>query len=331
MDNKLLILIKGKLDISDLSQAKIDQQLKNLKINLKSTLDLSQQSIDKFKQDVDKLAKSVKVNLQVTVDQATINNAQRTIQASMGRLTNANRNSSSNILNAQDIENQVKRINNSLDRLKINKDKVFADSRVSTEVAKLREMESAFKRGEISARQYGLQLDTLRTRVAQVSGEFRNTNKDGYAFSEMLTLAAKKIAIWGISTNLVYGSLNQLKKGISFISELDNSLNQVRIVTGKTQVEVEKLAQSYNKLGKEMSVSTKEIASTSADLYRQGLSDSDVEERMKSIIQYAKISSISLKESNTIITATANATGESVSKIIDIFALLGRQNCPLVA
>ena len=322
MDNKLTILIKGKLDTSDLSQAKIDQQLKNLRINLKSTLDLSQQAITKFKQDIDKLSKSVKINLQVTVDQASINNAQRSIQTSMSRLTSAN-NNSTNILNAQDIENQVKRINNSLDRLKINKDKVFADSRVSTEVAKLREMESAFKRGEISARQYGLQLDTLRTRVAQVSGEFRNTNKDGYAFSEMLTLAAKKIAIWGISTNLVYGSLNQLKKGISFISELDNSLNQVRIVTGKTQVEVEKLAQSYNKLGKEMSVSTKEIASTSADLYRQGLSDSDVEERMKSIIQYAKISSISLKESNTIITATANATGESVNKIIDIFALLG--------
>jgi len=323
MDNKLSILIKGKLDISDLSQVKIDQQLKNLKINLKSTLDLSQQSIDKFKQDVDKLAKSVKINLQVIVDQATINNAQRTVQASMGRLTNANRNSSSNILNAQDIENQVKRINNSLDRLKINKDKVFSDTRVSSEVVKLREMENSFRRGEVSARQYGLQLDTLRTRVAQVSGEFRNSNRDGYAFSQMLTLAAKKIAIWGISTNLVYGSLNQLKNGILFITELDNSLNQVRIVTGKTQVEVEKLAQSYNKLGKEMSVSTKEIASTSADLYRQGLSDSDVEERMKSIIQYAKISSISLKESNTIITATANATGESVGKIIDIFALLG--------
>jgi TP901 family phage tail tape measure protein len=44
---------------------------------------------------------------------------------------------------------------------------------------------------------------------------------------------------------------------------------------------------------------------------------------MKAIIQYAKISSISLDESNKIITATANATGESVQKIIDIFALLG--------
>lgn len=286
MDNKLSILIKGKLDISDLTQDKINQQLKNLKINLK----------------------------------ANLQDAEKAVRESSRRLSNL---PSAQLINSRDIEIQIQRVNNSLARLKINKDKVFADSRVSNEVAKLKEMENAFRRGEISARQYALQLDHLRTRTAQVSGEFRNSNRDGYAFSQMLTLAAKKIAIWGISTNLVYGSLNQLKKGISYIYELDNSLNQIRIVTGKTQLEVETLAQSYNKLGKEMSVTTREISSTSADLYRQGLSDPQVEERMKSIIQYAKISSLSLKDSNRIITATANATGESVNKIIDVFALLG--------
>jgi hypothetical protein len=48
---------------------------------------------------------------------------------------------------------------------------------------------------------------------------------------------------------------------------------------------------------------------------------------MRAVIQYAKISSISLDESNKIITATANATGESVQKIVDVFAYLGRF-CP---
>jgi len=104
---------------------------------------------------------------------------------------------------------------------------------------------------------------------------------------------------------------------------LYNSLNEIRIVTNKTQQEVNNLALSYNKLAKEMNVTTKEVASTAADLFRQGLNDSQVEERMKAIIQYAKISGISLEESNKIITATANATGESVRKIVDIFAYLG--------
>ena len=226
-------------------------------------------------------------------------------------------------LNTERIEQQIKKINNELTRLKVNKDKVFEDTRVSSEVNTLKQMETQFRNGQISARQYASQMDNLRTRVAQVSGELRNVNKDGYSFTSMVELAAKKIMIWAISTNLVYGSLRQLQLGISYISALDNSLNEIRIVTNKTQQEVNNLALSYNELAKQMSVTTKEIASVSADLYRQGLNDTDVETRMKSIIQYAKISSMSLKDSNKIITATANATGESVQKIIDIFAALG--------
>jgi TP901 family phage tail tape measure protein len=132
-----------------------------------------------------------------------------------------------------------------------------------------------------------------------------------------------KLGIWSLSATLLYAPLRAMQDGIKYITELDNSLNEIRIVTGQSQVEVEKLAKSYNNLGKEMSVTTKEIAGTAADLFRQGLDNSQVEDRMKGIIQYAKISSISLQDSNRIITATANATGESITKIIDMFSLLG--------
>lgn len=132
-----------------------------------------------------------------------------------------------------------------------------------------------------------------------------------------------KLAVWGAAASILYTPLRTLREGVVYVVELDNALNEIRIVTSMTQTEVNKLAVSYNALAKEMSVTTKEIAGTAADLYRQGLDDNQVEERMKGIIQYAKISSISLEDSNKIITATANATGESVGKIIDVFALLG--------
>jgi len=121
----------------------------------------------------------------------------------------------------------------------------------------------------------------------------------------------------------IYGSLRLFKQGVTYVMELDNALNEIRIVTGMTQEEVEVLGTSYGKLAEAMSVSTREIAKEAAELYRQGLSGEEVIERMKSIIMYAKISGIAISESNKIITATANATGESVSKITDIFAYLG--------
>lgn len=147
--------------------------------------------------------------------------------------------------------------------------------------------------------------------------------QDAISFGDELGRSIRKFSEWYLISGLVAGSINAFKDGVSYIIDLDNSLNEIRIVTGKTTEEVTQLALSYNNLAKEMGVTTKEIASTSVDLYRQGLSASEVEDRMKAIIQYAKISSISLEDSNKIITATANATGESVTKIIDIFAMLG--------
>lgn len=164
---------------------------------------------------------------------------------------------------------------------------------------------------------------TLEASVKNANAAVKATHRDVMTLGDMFKVAWNKMVIWAGAGTLLFGTLRQIKEGISYITELDNSLNEIRIVTNKTQQEVNNLALSYNKLAKEMNVTTKEVASTAADLFRQGLNDSQVEERMKAIIQYAKISGISLEESNKIITATANATGESVQKIIDIFALLG--------
>jgi len=164
---------------------------------------------------------------------------------------------------------------------------------------------------------------TLEASVKNANAAVKATHRDVMTLGDMFKVAWNKMIIWTGAGTLLFGTIRQIRAAISYVRELDNALNEIRIVTNKTQEEVKRLALSYNKLAKEMNVTTREIAFTAADLFRQGLDDSQVEERMKAIIQYAKISSISLEESNRIITATANATGESVQKIIDIFAHLG--------
>ena len=169
----------------------------------------------------------------------------------------------------------------------------------------------------------GVYVDKATGKMYQFQNAQRNIMVDTLTWTKAISTALKRMAQWAIGGTLFFGTLRQIKTAVSYVSELDNALNEIRIVTNKTQEEVNQLGLSYNKLAKEMSVTTREIVSTAADLFRQGLNDSQVEERMKAIIQYAKISSISLEESNKIITATANATGESVQKIIDVFAYLG--------
>lgn len=223
----------------------------------------------------------------------------------------------------EEIDIYIKKLQNSLQRMQFKTPKVFDNEGVKKEIEILNKEFEKLRNNATSIKQVGLQFDNLKTKVSEVSSHLKNTTKDGYNFAQMLELAGKKIAIWGISTQMVYGTWRQIKEGIQYITDLDNALNEIRIVTNKNQEEVNKLALAYNNLSKIMKVSTKDVTSEAANLFRQGLNESQVEERMKAIIKYAKISSISLADSDKIITATANATGESVQKIIDIFALLG--------
>lgn len=129
--------------------------------------------------------------------------------------------------------------------------------------------------------------------------------------------------VWSATATLLYQPLRQFQAGIKYIYELDGALNQIRIVTNQSQQDVEKLALSYNKLAKEMNVTTTEIAKTSVELYRQGLTGGAVDERLQGIIKYAKIAGIDMGTSNKIITATMNALGTSAERTIDVMSFLG--------
>jgi TP901 family phage tail tape measure protein len=171
--------------------------------------------------------------------------------------------------------------------------------------------------------EYSGSLDKANKKIDLHSKAIKEATRNHMGFSQEMSIAIRRIAEWAIATTIVYGSLRKLQEGVRFVYDLSNSLNQIRIVTGQSADEVNRLAKSFNEIGIKMGATTKEITDTSVELYRQGLSQGEIEDRMEAIIKYAKISNISLEDSNRIITATANATGESVNKIIDIFALLG--------
>jgi len=179
--------------------------------------------------------------------------------------------------------------------------------------------------GSKSYKQITNDIGGFNNQLKKSSLEFKNVNKDGYSFTEMLGIATKKFLIWQLGVGGVMMAIRGLQDGVKYIMDLDNALNEIRIVTGQSEERVASLATQYNKLAKEMSVTTAEIAKQSAELYRQGLTQDEVIDRMKSIVMYSKISGITLEESNKIITATMNATGRSATEVIDIMSQLGDQ------
>lgn len=297
MDNNLSLLISARMDLTKTEES-LNSQIKSLeskinKLNIKINIDSS---------DVSKITSG-------------LTNIQKTVSSSGSKIK---------ILDATEIDFYQRKMTDMLNKLKIGKDTVFTKSSIQNETSKFtEELSKVGTIGGKSTKELGLQFSKLSTSVRSASNEITKINKDADSFGTTFSKDILKLGIWSAAAAIMYSPLRGMKDAISYLNELDNSLNQIRIVTGLSQIEVEKLAKSYNSLAKQMSVSTKEIAAQAVDLYRQGLQGTDVDERMQAIIKYAKISSISLQDSNDIITASVNGTKANVNELIDVFSYMG--------
>jgi TP901 family phage tail tape measure protein len=315
-----------------------------LRIKLAAEIDEKRSQL-KIKQQTDKIAKELEKNgikLSIDVDSKTaakvyldVTKQQKELNRLHSEALKINQNIDNQNKKRIDTEEKInKKVEERLSQYKKEKE-LQAQNIKSTYGKEIKSPQAQAQIAEIMSGLNGLNAKDLspeklravekqtNTQFESLKANMKTARVDSQGFTNDLIHNAKKMLEWTIIGTAIFGSMRALKDGISYVIEMDNALNEIRIVTGESQQEVQGLTKNFNDLAKAMSVSTVEIAKTSVELYRQGLSQKEVEERMKSTIQYAKISSISLADSNKIITATANATGESVTKITDIFAILG--------
>jgi hypothetical protein len=222
------------------------------------------------------------------------------------------------MLSPEDADIYIKKMQNSLDRMKFKTPKIFDDANVKTEIDKLNGMLGQLKLGKISTKEIGLQFDNVKTKIAEVSSHMKNVNKDGYSFIQMIELAAKKIAIWGISTMVVYGSLKKIKEGFEFIKDLDKDLTNIRIVTGATVSEMQDLATSYNNLAKTLGATTGELLKGATEWYRQGKTTAEAQELVTASIIESKLAAISSSEATEYLTSVLNGFQLPASAAVSI-------------
>lgn len=121
-----------------------------------------------------------------------------------------------------------------------------------------------------------------------------------------------------------------LTDAIQYVQEYDKALTSIAIVTGDaTQKSV--LGQRYETIARDMKVTSVEVATAAEELYRQGITDTDqVEQRLKTITEFAKISGLTFSDSVDVMTAAINnftGKGEDAAdtarRIADVWSYLG--------
>ncbi|PGZ96942.1 phage tail tape measure protein [Bacillus pseudomycoides] len=183
---------------------------------------------------------------------------------------------------------------------------------------------------------YSASIDQGNKNTQAIKGNIDRTTSSMYEFSRRTQEVGNSASMWdrlgkSLGTFALYfnsmtvamAGFSFFSKGIEYANELNKSLTEISIVTMQNQQEVAKLADEYQKLGAAMSVTTKEISMGAAEFYRQGLSQTEVMDKLKETTIYAKISSLDFKKAAEIITATTNSMGVSAQKAIDTFSYMG--------
>ena len=94
-------------------------------------------------------------------------------------------------------------------------------------------------------------------------------------------------ARWQISSSILHGLMGAVQGAFRYAQDLNESLNNIRIVTGQSAEQMEKFAEKANKAARALSTTTTEYTNASLIFYQQGLSDEEVAKRTEVTIKMA--------------------------------------------
>lgn len=111
---------------------------------------------------------------------------------------------------------------------------------------------------------------------------------------------------WGITSRVVNSLANSLQGAWNYTKALDTSLNDIRIVTGKSAEEMEKFAIQANKAAQGLGASTRDYTNAALIYYQQGLDDAESQRRAEITVKTANVTGQTGRKASEQLTAIWN-------------------------
>ena len=152
--------------------------------------------------------------------------------------------------------------------------------------------------GVVGQRAFGLVTrDVLTTNV-----QLKKSKTLLDSLAETMTNTVK----WGITSSIFNTMTDSIQNAWNYAKALDSSLNDIRIVTGKSADEMANFAVQANKVAKSLGAATKDYTNASLIYYQQGLSEQDVQARAQTTLKAANVTGQTGQEVSEQLTAVWN-------------------------
>lgn len=165
-------------------------------------------------------------------------------------------------------------------------------------------------------------FNTLASSILKAEVPLKQTSNLLHEFATTL----KNTARWQLSSSILHGFMGSLQHAYGYAQDLNESLNNIRIVTGNSVDQMAQFAVEANKAAQALSTTTTEYTNASLIYYQQGLSDEEVKERTDVTIKMANVARESAETVSDQMTAVWNNFydgSKSLEYYADVMTALG--------
>lgn len=155
--------------------------------------------------------------------------------------------------------------------------------------------------------------------IARAITEAEMPLKRSNELMNQLWITMKNTVRWQITSGLLTGFTGAIDDAYRYAEDLNKSLNNIRIVTGKSTAEMAQFAKQANRAAKELNTTTTKYTDASLIYYQQGLDDKQVKARTDVTAKFANVSRENLTTSSEYLTAIWNNFAKG-SKNLEYFA-----------
>lgn len=160
----------------------------------------------------------------------------------------------------------------------------------------------AVVRQELTAVGQNKALDKMVADSLKFNTELKQSSKWLDEIGQTLSSTIK----WGIASRAMNEMSGSIQGAYNYVKALDSSLNDIRIVTGKSADEMARFAVEANKAAQKLGQGTKAYSDASLIYYQQGLGDDQVKARAETTLKAANVTGQDAKAVSEQLTAVWN-------------------------
>ena len=271
------------------------------------------------------MAKQLNVNLSMTADTSQAKAQLQQLQTQLTQLINSTASNTSGLGLTKDLTEAI----DAASQLKT----MLQQATTSSGKLDLGQFNQSLQKSGVKLSEYANKLNQLgpdgQKAFAQIAKSITTADvpikKANTALTEFAT-TLKNTARWQISSSILHGFMGALQSAFNYAEDLNQSLTNIRIVTGETSEQMAEFAERANKAAQALSTTTTAYTDAALIFYQQGLDDDAVEKRTQATIKMAHATGDSATEVSSYMTAIWNNFddgSESLEHYADVITALG--------